>query len=265
MGLFPFYSSCLPNIYLSLYRRCHCQMEGGCAQVKMLSLEQRCEEEGSALIEPRCKGRWESDCLCSKQSASDWLKIWSSNWKVIKMRTGFVNKVPLSYQEQCVVALKSWVLIKFCICGFIYSFMSNCNLTALLLEALAGDQKDLIKDCWAVFFPHFATSLLILLLLFPMVLDNAYALCSALLSIIAKHVGNKKEVFLEASITSANSCMKSASNIKNWSSCVFSKMLLRFGSAVLESYPYLVAWQGQKQLQCDSEDAHAVVGYATQL
>lgn len=94
----------------------------------------------------------ESDCLCSKQSASDWLKIWSSNWKVIKMRTGFVNKVPLPYQEQCVVALKSWVLIKFCICGFIYSFMSNCNLTALLLEALAGDQKDLIKDCWAVFF-----------------------------------------------------------------------------------------------------------------
>lgn len=155
MGLFPFYSSCLPNIYLSLYGRCHCQMEGGCAQVKMLSLEQRCEEEGSALIEPRCKGRWESDCLCSKQSASDWLKIWSSNWKVIKMRTGFVNKVPLSYQEQCVVALKSWVLIKFCICGFIYSFMSNCNLTALLLEALAGDQKDLIKDCWAVFFSSF--------------------------------------------------------------------------------------------------------------
>jgi len=122
-----------------------------------------------------------------------------------------------------------------------------------------------LKTAEQFFFPHFATSLLILLLLFPMVLDNAYALCSALLSIIAKHVGNKKEVFLEASITSANSCMKSASNIKNWSSCVFSKMLLRFGSAVLESYPYLVAWQGQKQLQCDSEDAHAVVGYATQL
>lgn len=53
-----------------------------------------------------------------------------------------------------------------------------------------------------------------------MVLDNAYALCSALLSIIAKHVGNKKKFVLEASITSANLCMKSASSIKK-QLCVF--------------------------------------------
>lgn len=45
----------------------------------------------------------------------------------------------------------------------------------------------------------------------------------------------------------------------------FSKTLLHFGSAILERYPYLIAWQGQKQLQRDSKNAYCVVGYATQL
>lgn len=37
----------------------------------MLSLEQRCEEECSTLIEPGVKDEGESNCLCSKQGASD--------------------------------------------------------------------------------------------------------------------------------------------------------------------------------------------------
>lgn len=76
--------------------------------------------------------------------------------------------------------------------------MINWNLAALLLEVWLETRRTSLKTAEQFFFsPHFATSLLILLLLFPMVLDNAYALCNALLSIIAKHVGNKKKFFLK--------------------------------------------------------------------
>lgn len=44
--------------------------------------------------------------------------------------------------------------------------------------------------------------------------------------------------------------------------------LLRFGYAIQGRNLYLIAWQGQKQLQCDREEdgkiAYTVVGDATQ-